>query len=202
MWRRNVGRKSAAYSATFEHIGEGVTDVGQTAECAALFRPTFAHRWERLVGAAVWLLGFAGRQIGRRPVRRMAERQTTRLHGGARPTIGLVASLLAVCCQILLLATMSLAPLDLVGDPLGSVPICHLADGTQPAQQTPVQPAHRCALCAICLAHALPSAILARTPTLPDRQSITIVRLDAARPRAPPIRLVAAAQPRGPPSLI
>src|SRR5580700_5514601 len=55
MWRRNVGRKSAAYSATFEHIGEGVTDVGQTAECAALFRPTFAHRWERLVGAAVWL---------------------------------------------------------------------------------------------------------------------------------------------------
>jgi hypothetical protein len=132
----------------------------------------------------------------------MPERQTTVSRGGLRSTIGFAASLLAVCCQILLLATISLAPIAIAADPLGSVPICHLADGTQPAPQTPVQPSHRCALCAICLAHALPSAILAPTPTLPDRQSITVVRLDAAHPRAPPVRLVAAAQPRGPPSLI
>jgi len=119
-----------------------------------------------------------------------------------RPTIGFAASLLAVCCQILLLATISLAPPAAAADPLGSVPICHLADGTQPAQQTPVQPSHRCALCVICLAQALPSAILAPSPTPPNRQSIAVVRLDAAHPRAPPVRLVAAAQPRGPPSLI
>ncbi|HLB98656.1 MAG TPA: hypothetical protein VJK90_13370 [Acetobacteraceae bacterium] len=135
-------------------------------------------------------------------MRRAPERQTTGLHGRARPTIGFAASLLAVCCQILLLATISLAPIAVEADPLGNPPICHLAEGTQPAQQTPVQPSHRCALCAICLAHALPSAILAPTPTLPDRQSITVVRLDAAHPRAPPVRLIAAAQPRGPPSLI
>lgn len=116
--------------------------------------------------------------------------------------IGLAASMLAVCCQILLLAMVSLAPVAVGADPLASVPICHLADGTQPAQQTPVEPSHRCALCAICLAHALPSAIMAPTPTLPDRHSVTIVRLAAAHPRAPPVRLVAAAQPRGPPSLI
>jgi len=115
--------------------------------------------------------------------------------------IGFAASMLAVWCQILLLATISLAPPAVTADPLGSVPICHLADGTQPAQQTPVQPAHRCALCTICLAHALPSAILAPTPALPERHAVTIVRLDAAYPRAPPVRLVAAAQPRGAPSL-
>jgi hypothetical protein len=132
----------------------------------------------------------------------MPERQTTGLRGGLRPTIGFAASLFAVCCQILLLATISLAPLDAAVDPLGNPPICHLADGTQPAQQIPAQPAHRCALCVICLAHALPSAILAPPPTLPDRQPIAIVRFDAAHPRAPPVRLVAAAQPRGPPSLI
>jgi hypothetical protein len=132
----------------------------------------------------------------------MPERRRTERLAGLRPTIGFAASLLAVCCQILLLATISLAPIAVGADPLDSVPICHIADGTQPAQQTPTPPSHRCALCAICLAHALPSAILAPTPTLPDRQSITVVRLDAAHPRAPPVRLIAAAQPRGPPSLI
>ncbi len=128
---------------------------------------------------------------------------STSLHlQGLKSAIGLAASLLAVCCQILLLASISLAPLAVDADPLGDVPICHLDDGTQPAPQTPGQPAHSCALCAICLAHSLPSAILAPTPTLPDRQSVFTVQLDTARPRAPPVRLVAAAQPRGPPSLI
>ena len=116
--------------------------------------------------------------------------------------IGFAASLLAVCCQILVLATISLT-LPVIGvDPLGNVPICHLESGTQPAQQTPGQPTHNCALCAICLAHALPPAILPPTPALPDRHAIATERLDAAQPRAPPLRRLAAAQPRGPPSLI
>jgi hypothetical protein len=137
----------------------------------------------------------------------MSERPQILPRAGLRPTIGFAASLLAVCCQILLLATISLAPLAVAADPFAAdpfanVPICHLEDGTQPAQQTPGQPAHNCALCAICLAHALPSPILSPTPALPVRHSITIVRLDAAQPRAPPFRRPAAAQPRGPPSLI
>jgi hypothetical protein len=132
----------------------------------------------------------------------MHEQRQTTCRGGLRPTIGFAASLLAVWCQILLLATISLAPLDVAVDPLGSLPICHLAGGTQPAQQSPVQPSHRCAVCAICLTHALPSAILSPTPTLPERHVIGAVRPGEAQPRAPPVRLVAAAQPRGPPSLI
>jgi hypothetical protein len=112
--------------------------------------------------------------------------------------IGLAASVVAVWCQILLLASISLVPLAVGGDPLGGVPICHLADGRQPA---PGAPAHRCVLCAICLAHALPSAILSPSPALPERNVTALVRAEAAQPRAPPLRLVSAAQPRGPPSL-
>ena len=119
-----------------------------------------------------------------------------------KPTVGFAASLLAVWCQILLLATISLAPLDIGAGPVGDVPICHADDGTQPAQQKPDHPAHDCALCVICLSHASPLAILAPPPQLPERQSVATARRAAAYPRAPPVRLVAAAQPRGPPSLI
>jgi hypothetical protein len=110
--------------------------------------------------------------------------------------------LLAVWCQILLLATISLAPLAVAADPLGNVPICHVEDAGQPAQQAPAQPAHNCALCAICLAHAAPAAILSPTPALPERQFVATGQPGAAQPRAPPVHPVAAAQPRGPPSLI
>ena len=119
-----------------------------------------------------------------------------------KPTVGFAASLLAVWCQILLLATISLAPLDIGAGPVGDVPICHTGDGAQPAQQKPDHPAHDCALCVICLSHASPLAILAPPPQLPERKSPTTARRAAAYPRAPPARLVAAAQPRGPPSLI
>jgi hypothetical protein len=118
-----------------------------------------------------------------------------------KPTIGFAASLLAVWCQILLLATISLSPLAIGAGPAGSVPICHADDGTQPAQQKPDHPAHDCALCVLCLSHASPLAILAPPPQLPERQSVVTARRAAAYPRAPPVRLVAAAQPRGPPSL-
>jgi hypothetical protein len=119
-----------------------------------------------------------------------------------KSVIGFTASLLAVWCQIVLLASISLVPLSAASAPLGSFPICH-ADAdeeTQPAQQTPNHHTHDCALCAICLAHASPLAIVTPHPTLPVRQSIAAVRLDAARARAPPVHLLTAAQPRGPPS--
>jgi hypothetical protein len=119
-----------------------------------------------------------------------------------KSSIGFAASLLAVWCQIVLLATISLAPLTAASAPLGSFPICHAdaSEETQPAQQTPDHHTHDCVLCAICLAHALPLAIVTPPATLPVRHSVAAVRLDAARARAPPVRLVTAAQPRGPPS--
>ena len=116
--------------------------------------------------------------------------------------LGFAASMLAVCCQILLLATISLAPLAVAADPLGNAPICHAEDAGQQAPHAPTQPAHNCALCAICLAHAAPVAIVAPALALPERQFVATVRLVAAQPRAPPVLLRAAAQPRGPPSLI
>ena len=133
----------------------------------------------------------------------MHERNTVVSRRGLKPTIGFGASLLAVWCQILLLATISLAPLAISVDPLSNVPICHTGhDGTPPSQQDPDHSTHDCALCVVCLSHAAPLAILAATPQLPEHQPVATVPLDAAYPRGPPIRLVSAAQPRGPPPLI
>ena len=134
-------------------------------------------------------------------MRRALKRNAVSIHG-LKPAVGFAASLLAAWCQILLLATISLAPLDISAGPVGDVPICHADDATQPAQQKPDHPAHDCALCVICLSHASAPSLLPPRPTLPERGSTPIVRLEAAYPRAPPVRLVAAAQPRGPPSLI
>jgi len=122
-----------------------------------------------------------------------------------QPATGLAASLLAVWCQILLVATIAVAPFAMAADPLAGAPICHVAtdsDSGQPAQHKPNHPCHDCVLCVLCLAHASAVPILPTTPTLPERRSIATVRLDTGQPRAPPVRPVAAAQPRGPPSLI
>ena len=137
----------------------------------------------------------------------MLERTAHGHLSGLKPAIGFAASFFAVCCQILLLVALPLAPLASGADPLGNVPICHAEDGTQPAQhaptqQAPGQPAHDCAQCVLCLAHALPSALLSAAPALPERALVAIARHGVAQPRAPPVRPAAAAQPRGPPSLI
>ena len=132
-------------------------------------------------------------------MRRLLKRNLVSLQG-LKPTVGFATSLFAVWCQILLLAAISLAPLAINADPIGSVPICHTDDGTPPAQQKPDRPAHDCALCVLCLSHASPLAILAPTPQLPEHQPVATVRLAAAYPRGPPPRIVASAQPRGPPS--
>ena len=133
------------------------------------------------------------------PVQRVLERNAAVSRRGLKPTIGFAVSLLAVWCQVLLVAAISLAPLAINVDPIGGVPICHTDDGTQPAQQKPDHPAHDCALCVLCLSHASPLAILAPTPQLPEHQPVATVRLATTYPRGPPFRIVAAAQPRGPP---
>jgi Protein of unknown function (DUF2946) len=113
--------------------------------------------------------------------------------------IGFAASLLAVWCQILLLASISLAPSAMAADPLGDIPICHTDDGTQPVKQKPGEPGHNCTLCALCLSNVSPLAILSPPPTLFALQSVAIVQPAEAIPQAPPVVVVFAAQPRGPP---
>ena len=130
------------------------------------------------------------------------ERDVTEFRRGLWPTSGFAASLLAVWCQILLLATISLTPLSRGVDPIGYVPVCHADDDdTQPAQPAPKEPAHDCALCVVCLTQTPPQAILAPGPTLPARRIIVIAWLDSVQARAPPFRRIIAARPRGPPAL-
>jgi hypothetical protein len=116
--------------------------------------------------------------------------------------IGFAASLFAVWCQVLLLAAISLAPVGAWAQQVGNPPICRTDDGSRPAQHRPGHPAHNCVLCVACASSALPLGTLPPTPKLPDRQFVAGVRLKITQPRAPPLRLVAAAQPRGPPSPI
>ena len=119
---------------------------------------------------------------------------------GAGFMVGLAASLFAVWFQILLLATISLAPIGI--DPVGNVPICHADDDGQPARHTPDQPRHECALCVTCLAHASLLAIVTSGIAFPDRPVIVVRKLTVVYARAPPVRSIAAAQPRAPPALI
>jgi hypothetical protein len=128
------------------------------------------------------------------------EHNATGLLRGRKTVIGFAASMLAAWCQILLLATISSAPLALVADPAGNIPICHADEKTPPAQQEPVNhPSHECAPCILCISHLLPLALQPSRPTLPEQRWVLAHRLDTPYPRAPPSRLIVAAQPRGPP---
>jgi hypothetical protein len=119
-----------------------------------------------------------------------------------RSAVSLLASWFAAWCQVVVVAATPLAPLAANAGPLGDVPICHA--GSEPnAPSQPGHDSHECVLCcAICLAHGWSAAILSPAPAVPRREAVSLVRLDAAQPRAPPLRLASAAQPRGPPSLI
>jgi hypothetical protein len=135
-------------------------------------------------------------------VRRAIQRNATIPCQGLKPIIGFAASLLAVWCQVLLLAAISLAPLGAEAQPVGNPPICHTDRGSQPAPHQPSHPAHNCVVCVVCVSSASPLGTLPPTPMLPDRQSVAGALLKVTQPGTPPLQLVAAAQPRGPPSPI
>jgi hypothetical protein len=120
-----------------------------------------------------------------------------------KSAVRFVVTWLAAWCQVITVALVPLGPLATSLDPLANAPICHVdTDRGQPADAPPIHGGHDCTLCVLCVSHALQSALLSPTPGLPDPHSVVTVRRDAAQPRAPPVRSVAAAQPRGPPSLI
>ena len=117
--------------------------------------------------------------------------------GLSRRSAGLLASLLALWCQIVLGATVLPA---VTLDPLAGAPICHATD--EDRQRQPAQPVHHdCALCVSCLAHAAFTALPPpQAPATPmPRVAITVAAV--ARQDAPPPRIFFAAQPRGPPAL-
>jgi DUF2946 family protein len=117
---------------------------------------------------------------------------------------GLAASMFAVWCQILFVSSLVLVPLARAADQLDDVPICHAeVDGNAlPIPQKEDHSRHDCVLCVLCLSGASAAVVPASVPALPARHFAARHPLDAYRPRAPPVRLVSAAQPRGPPKLI
>ena len=110
----------------------------------------------------------------------------------------------ATWCQILLVVSLAHMPQAQAADALDCVRMCHgdADDDGSPAPQHQDHSGHDCVLCVMCIGHASPAALLSSPPALPDRQFTVVVLLDAYRPRAPPVRPVFAAQPRGPPPLI
>jgi len=118
-----------------------------------------------------------------------------------RFAVKFAAMWLAAWFQVVVVATMPLGQLVAPVDPLGNVPICHAGgdDGQAPPQ--PGQLDHCCVLCVICQAHTASIALLSAAPALPTERAVATVSLDAPRARAPPSRIILAAQPRGPPFL-
>jgi hypothetical protein len=128
---------------------------------------------------------------------------SSRCTAGLITVVGYTASLLAVWCQVVLLAITSIASIAVGAvDPVGSAPVCRARDEGQPPDPKPARSGHECALCVLCLTNTPPLTHLTPGPTFPDRHVVIIRRLTAAYPRAPPLRLIAASQPRGPPTLI
>jgi hypothetical protein len=119
-----------------------------------------------------------------------------------KSAIGLFVSWLAAWCQVVMVAAIPLGPFIASSAPLGEVPICHAGADDQRAPSQPNHPQHDCILCAVCAAHGGAIGILSESPALPARQVVAVALLDSVQPRAPPVRGVFAAQPRGPPSLI
>jgi hypothetical protein len=120
-----------------------------------------------------------------------------------RSVIHFASMWLAAWCQVLVVATMPLAPVAMAAaDPLEDIPICHASNPANGQQiPSPEHGPHDCALCVMCCQmHAAPAALLSPTPILPATQAVAVIRHHTAQPRAPPFRAVLAAQPRGPPS--
>jgi hypothetical protein len=115
---------------------------------------------------------------------------------------GFAALMFAAWCQILLVVTLAHLPQAQAADALDCIRMCHPDDDGSPAPKQQDHSGHDCVLCIMCVGHAAQAALVSSPPVLPDRPFITLVLLDAYRPRAPPVKPVLAAQPRGPPALI
>jgi hypothetical protein len=115
--------------------------------------------------------------------------------------VGFAALMLAAWCQILLVVALAPMPQAQTADALDCARMCH-PDADDDGTPTPQHQDHSgrdCVLCIMCVGHASQAALISSPPMLPDRQFTAVVLLDAYDPRAPPVRLIFAAQPRGPP---
>ncbi len=114
------------------------------------------------------------------------------------PRFGLLAALLALAAQ---LAFGAAVPHPALGEP-GFGIICHAG---QDEGSLPARPGHHapdCAICPLCLSLTAPAPTLGETPFVPvPRVRATLSPVVLPPATGPPAFAVAAAQPRGPPTL-
>jgi hypothetical protein len=116
----------------------------------------------------------------------------------ARRASGLFLALLALVAQLTLAAAVPAAAVS-----LASVAVLCQHDGSP---NTPPAPAHQspdCLLCFFCHSAPGPLGLLIAAPILPTPTTSKIERSVMLPPAtAPPVRVVLAARPRGPPILV
>jgi hypothetical protein len=113
----------------------------------------------------------------------------------ARQVTGLFLALLAVMAQLTLAAAV---PVSTVSLEQATVLCQHDGKPSAPVHQSP-----DCLLCFYCHSAIGPAGLLA-TPPLTPAPSMTVIARGAVLPpaTAPPVRIVLAARPRGPPILV
>jgi hypothetical protein len=115
-----------------------------------------------------------------------------------RLACGLFLALLAIGAQLTLATAMPASAVS-----LADVTVLCQHDGNPDAPRTPPHPAQDCLLCFFCHAAFGPAGLVASPPLLPVPSSIWVARAVVLPPAtAPPLRIVLAARPRGPPAFI
>jgi hypothetical protein len=113
----------------------------------------------------------------------------------AHQTAGLFLALLALVAQLTLAAAVPATTLALADVTV----LCH-HDGDGNAPPAPIHQSPDCLLCFLCQSAMGPAGLLALAPLLPTPSAISIARAAILPPpTAPPLRIVLAAHPRGPP---
>jgi hypothetical protein len=116
----------------------------------------------------------------------------------ARQAFGLFLALLAVVAQLLLPAAMPTAAAS-----LADVTVLCQHGGNQDAPSPPARRAPDSQLCFVCHGVTGPMGLLTAVPMPPEPVTTRLVRAVELPPvTEPPLRIVTAAHPRGPPILV
>ena len=116
----------------------------------------------------------------------------------ARQASGLFLALLALVAQLTMAAAVPASALS-----LADVAVLCQHDGNPSGPPVPAHQAPDCLLCFFCHSASGPLGLLAAPPILPTPTTTKVARSVVLPPAtAPPLRVVLAARPRGPPILV
>jgi hypothetical protein len=112
-----------------------------------------------------------------------------------RQASGLFLALLAIVAQLTLAAVAPASAMSLAE----ATVLCQ-HDGNTDGPPPPAHPSPDCLLCFVCHGAQSPVGLITASPVLPEPTTILIARAATLPPAtAPPLRIVLAAHPRGPP---